>query len=174
MLRFHRRWSGQQETEERGRKGLGRDCTLGDFFGARSCGAPFSGMNMDTNWSKSARATTHPPRTARAWCRIIQLTTNWHAFPVLPPLNDTEIEKKHHHYTAFRSLFTFSPKIRGTNPNTRYAKKKQGMMGVGNSRHSDSMESQLHGTPLELHCNCLREVVCAKLGAYVGTIRHEF
>ena len=107
-------------------------CTLGDFFGARSCGAPFSGMNMDTNWSKSARATTHPPRTARAWCRIIQLTTNWHAFPVLPPLHDTEIEKKHHHYTAFRSLFTFSPKIRGTNPNTRYAKKKQGMMGVGN------------------------------------------
>ena len=99
----------------------------------RSCGAPFSGMNMDTNWSKSASATTHPPRTARAGCGVIQLTTNWHAFPVQPPLSDTEIEKKHHRYTVFGSIFTFSHKIRGTNPNTRYAKKKQGMMGVGKS-----------------------------------------
>ena len=106
---------------------------LGDFFGARSCGAPFSGMNMDTNWSKSASATTHPPRTARAGCGVIQLTTNWHAFPVQPPLSDTEIEKKHHRYTVFGSIFTFSHKIRGTNQNTRYAKKKQGMMGFGNS-----------------------------------------
>ena len=37
---------------------------LDDFFAARSCGAPFSGMNMDTNWSKSASA-THPRRRLR-------------------------------------------------------------------------------------------------------------
>ncbi len=30
----------------------------------RSCGAPFSGMNMDTHWSKSASTTPPPPRTA--------------------------------------------------------------------------------------------------------------
>ena len=37
---------------------------LGDIFEVRSCGAPFSGMNMDTNWSKSASA-TRPRRRAR-------------------------------------------------------------------------------------------------------------
>ena len=42
----------------------------------------------------------------------------------IPTPNRTEIEKKHHHYTVFGSLFTFSHKIRGTNPNTRYTTKK--------------------------------------------------
>jgi len=47
---------------------------LGDIFEARSCGAPFSGMNMDTNWSKSASA-THPRRRFRTPHRAC---THWH------------------------------------------------------------------------------------------------
>ena len=66
---------------------------LGDNFEARSCGAPFSGMNMDTNWSKSASATLPPPRTARAQRRVIQHATNWHAFPVFPPLTELKLKK---------------------------------------------------------------------------------
>ena len=68
--------------------------TLGDIFEVRSCGAPFSGMNMGTNWSKSACTTPPRPRTARAQWGVIQHATNWHTFPVQPPLTDTEFEKK--------------------------------------------------------------------------------
>ena len=90
-------------------------------------------MIMGTNWSKSASATSHPPRTARAQRGVIQHATNWHAFPVMPPLTDTEIEKKHHHHTVFGRLFTIPHKIRGTNRKTRYAKKRQTRMGHGSS-----------------------------------------
>ena len=67
---------------------------LGDIFEVQSCGAPFSGMNMGTNWSKSACTTPPRPRTARAQWGVIQHATNWHTFPVQPPLTDTEFEKK--------------------------------------------------------------------------------
>ena len=83
---------------------------LGDIVEARSCGAPFSGMHIGTNWSKSASTTPPPPRTARARCTVTQHATNWHNVPVLPPLTDTETEKKHHHYNVFGRLFIFSHK----------------------------------------------------------------
>ena len=47
---------------------------LGDIFEARSCGAPFSGMNLGTNSSKSASA-THPRRRFRTPHRAC---THWH------------------------------------------------------------------------------------------------
>ena len=48
--------------------------TLGDIFEVRSCGAPFSGMNLGTNSSKSASA-THPWQRFRTPSRAC---TNWH------------------------------------------------------------------------------------------------
>ena len=47
---------------------------LGDIFDARSCGAPFSGMNLGTNSSKSASA-SHPRRRFRTPSRAC---THWH------------------------------------------------------------------------------------------------
>jgi hypothetical protein len=46
--------------------------TLGDIFEVRSCGAPFSGMNLGTNSSKSASA-THPWQRFRTPSRVHQL-----------------------------------------------------------------------------------------------------
>jgi hypothetical protein len=46
--------------------------TLGDIFEVRSCGAPFSGMNLGTNGSKSASA-THPWQRFRTPSRVHQL-----------------------------------------------------------------------------------------------------
>ena len=48
--------------------------TLGDIFEVRSCGAPFSGINLGTNSSKSASA-THPRQRFRTPSRAC---TNWH------------------------------------------------------------------------------------------------
>ena len=48
--------------------------TLGDIFEVRSCGAPFSGMNLGTNSSKSASA-SHPRRRFRTPSRAC---THWH------------------------------------------------------------------------------------------------
>ena len=108
-------------------------CTLGDFFGAPSCGARFSGMTVVSKGNKSADATTPLRRTARGSWSVIQNGSNWHAIPVQVPLTNTENEKNEHFYRK-NSHFDFFPvKIRGTNRKTRYAKKRQTRMGHGNS-----------------------------------------
>ena len=68
-------------------------CTLGDFFGARSCGAQLSGMTLAIKGNKSADATTPLRRTARDSWRADQIGPNWHAIPVRVPLADTEMKK---------------------------------------------------------------------------------
>ena len=73
-------------------------CTLGDIFGARSCGAQLSGMTLAIKGNKSADATTPLRRTARAPWRADQNGPNWHAIPVQVPLANTENEKNENRY----------------------------------------------------------------------------
>ena len=56
--------------------------TLGDFFGAHSCGAQLSGMTEASKGNKSADATTPLRRFDRDTWRVIQIGSNWHAIPV--------------------------------------------------------------------------------------------
>jgi hypothetical protein len=55
-----------------------------------------------------------------------------HAFPVQPPLSDTEIEKKHQHCTVFGRFFTTSHKIRGPTEKQATQKKDRRRWAMGN------------------------------------------
>jgi hypothetical protein len=68
-------------------------CTLGDFWGARICGAQLSGMTLASKGNNLAYATTMLRRTARDSWSVIQYGSNWHAIPVRVPLAHTENEK---------------------------------------------------------------------------------
>ena len=111
-------------------------CTLGDFLGARSCGARFSGMTMASKGNKSADATTPLRRLARDSWRVIQSGSNWHAIPVRVPLTNTENEKMTiatANPVTFKFYEFFSVKIRGTNRWTSFGEKKQALGGLGSS-----------------------------------------
>ena len=100
-------------------------CTLGDFWGAPSCGARFSGMTVVSKGNKSADATTPRRRTARGSWRVIQNGSNRHAIPVQVPLANTKNEKNEHFYQK-NSLIkkkNLPIKLNGRQAFTMYTKK---------------------------------------------------
>jgi hypothetical protein len=117
-------------------------CTLGDFFGARSCGAQLSGMTMASKGNKSADATTPLRRTARDPWRVIQSGSNWHAIPVRAPLTNTEMKKMNiatEKTVTFKFYEFFSVKSRGTCRWTSFGKKRQALGGAGISERPASI-----------------------------------
>ena len=102
-------------------------CTLGDFFGAPSCGARFSGMTVVSKGNKSADATTPLRRTARGSWRVIQNGSNWHAIPVQVPLTNTENEKMNISTEKTVTLIFFQSKLGG--PTEKQGTQKKDRLG---------------------------------------------